>query len=114
MQIAAAGHKVFVPIHSKMGEQMNTFYDSKHFLSNADEPGEEIRQLAESLAYSTLGVIADSNVPLDGLARKMFPGAMFVERLEGGEGCKTLPAVTRFVEAHQCVLDRNSLVQCKI
>lgn len=93
-----------------IGQRMNTFYDSKHFLSVSDEPGEEIRQLTESLAYSTLGVIADSNVPLDGLTRELFPGAVFVERLEGGEGCKTLPAVTRFVEAHQCVLDRNSLV----
>ncbi len=88
---------------------MEIFYNSKHFFSISDEPFSEIRQLLGSLSYSTFGIIIDSNVPLD-IPHDLFLGAVFIERIEGGEGCKNLIVVTRFVSTHQSLLDRNSLV----
>lgn len=89
--------------------RMDTFYDSRHFLSFSEDPDIEIRQIINSLPYSTLGIIIDNNVPFQ-LSQELFPEAVFVERLEGGEKSKNLSAVTRFVGSHQCVLDRNSLI----
>lgn len=89
---------------------MKAFYESKHFFSDSEKPVDEVAQLVESVPYSTVGVFVDGNVPHQDVVRELFPNAVFVERIEGGDSCKTLPALTRFVDAHQCVLDRNSLI----
>jgi 3-dehydroquinate synthetase/acetylornithine/succinyldiaminopimelate/putrescine aminotransferase len=89
---------------------METFFGTKYFWSRSAYPGEDIMRLLDSFDYSTLVVFWDGNVPLDEIFRATFERAAFVERLEGGEGCKTLSNVTQIINAHQRELDKNSLV----
>ncbi|HJP60075.1 MAG TPA: aminotransferase class III-fold pyridoxal phosphate-dependent enzyme [Gemmatimonadaceae bacterium] len=89
---------------------MEAFYGNRYFWSQSAAPVEDIVRLLGSLPHSTLGVFFDSNVPLDVLAGPSFTRAAFLERVEGGEGSKTLSTVTRIINAHQRELDKNSLV----
>lgn len=86
---------------------MKTFYDSRHYVSDSENPSLDITHLIGSLDHSSFGVIIDSNVPFDGAS---LAGAAFVERIEGGEASKTIATALGIVTQHMRTLDKDSLI----
>lgn len=86
---------------------MKTFFDSKHYYSDSKDPCADLEQILGFLDYSSCGLIIDGNVPFDGAS---LAEAAFVERLDGGEQCKTIATALRIITQHEGMLDRDSLI----
>jgi 3-dehydroquinate synthase len=88
---------------------MRSFLENHH-LSTSPEPGRELLELGRRETYSTLGVVLDSQVPTWDFERTLFPAADFIHMVEGGENCKTLDTLCRFVDACRDHVDKRSLI----
>lgn len=86
---------------------MKTFFDKRHFISDSADPALDLSRLLAGIEYSSIGLIIDDNVPFDDTS---FTHAVFVERLQGGERCKTIATALGIISRHQCVLDSDSLI----
>lgn len=86
---------------------METFFDSRHYVSDSADPSQDLTRIIASLEHSSFGLIIDSNVPFDGHS---LANAAFVERVEGGERCKTVATALNIVTQHMRTLDKNSLI----
>jgi 3-dehydroquinate synthetase/acetylornithine/succinyldiaminopimelate/putrescine aminotransferase len=86
---------------------METFFDNRHYVSDSADPSGDIARIIGSLGHSSFGLIIDGNVPFDGQG---LAGAVFLERVNGGEGCKTIATALGIVTRHMRTLDKDSLI----
>lgn len=86
---------------------MKTFFDNRHYVSDSADPSQDITHIIGSLDHSSFGLIIDGSVPFDGSS---LTGAAFVERLDGGERCKTIATALGIVTQHMRTIDKDSLV----